>query len=50
LVPVTPTRLEQPVPELDLAPDRHATPLGFGDQRRLGRHARALHEHVDRIE
>ncbi len=43
-------RLEQPIPELDLAPDRHAAPVGLGDERRLARHAGALDEHVYAVE
>ncbi len=48
-VPVMPTKgrgAQQPVAELDLAPDRHAGGSRSRDRRRLGRHARALDQHV----
>ena len=43
-------RLQQAVAELDLAPDRHASALGLGDERRLARDAGALDQHLDPVE
>ena len=43
-------RLQQPVAELDLAPDRDASPLGLGDERRLTRHTGALDEQLGAVE
>jgi hypothetical protein len=43
-------RPQQPVAELDLAPDRELAALGLSHQRRLARHARALHEQLDAVQ
>ena len=43
-------RVEEPVAELDLAPDRDASVLGLGDEERLPRHARALDQQLDAFE
>ena len=43
-------RLEQPVAELDLAPDRHASALGLRHERRLARNPGALHQQLGPVE
>ena len=44
------SRTQEPVRELDLAPDLDPAPLGFRHERSLPRDARALYEHVDAVE
>ena len=43
-------RAEQPIPELDLAPDRNPSAPRLPDERRLARHSRALDEQLDAVE